>query len=298
MPARSEAVPVSLPAGAPLADALAELTVGHGATSAQAELLGGTLGHVSYCVPAVCTDGSAAVGFSAARTARGPANVIAGSVTVGLRDDAPFVHCHAAWIDAGGVIQAGHVRPETTVGRVPLHAVLHPLPGVRNTSAVDPETRLPVFTPTAARADIPAGGGRVAFSRVLPGENVRDAAEQVCRDQGFRRAVVRATLGSLVGPTLRRDDSHHTLEGPAAEVISLLGEVGPDADPAGQLHTLVVDSAGAVHGGVLVAENSPVAVTMELLIIEDEHIQPGAAHATELWTALPASPSTSSPWMQ
>ncbi|MBM2614698.1 DUF296 domain-containing protein [Actinoplanes sp. LDG1-06] len=266
VPTRSTPVTLLLTPGETLVSAVSAAAARLGVEAAQVELLGGTLGEVAYCVPAECPDGSTAAWYSATRHARGPVNVIGGSATLGQRDGAVFMHTHAAWMDAAGVLQAGHLWPETTVGPVPVHAVIHPLPGVRSISATDTETHMPVFTPYAM-GFAPAEGTRVVFSRVLPGENLRVAADRICAEAGFARASVRASLGSLVGPVFA-EAGGTVLAGPCAEVMSLYGEAGPAVDPEAPMHALAVDRTGRLHGGVIDPARSPVAITAELLIIE------------------------------
>ncbi len=61
---------------------------------------------------------------------------------------------------------------------------------------------------------------------------------------------------------------------PATEIITLPGSVLPDANASGQASAsaVVVDRRGQVHAGPLIRGHNPVAVTFELLIIEeDEH---------------------------
>ncbi|MBU2664096.1 DNA-binding protein [Actinoplanes bogorensis] len=266
VPTRSTPVTVLLTPGVSLVEAVSAAVARLGVESAQVELLGGTLGEVAYCIPAECVDGSTTAWYSETRHARGPVSVIGGSATVGQRDGAVFMHTHAAWMDAAGVLQAGHLWPETTVGPVPVHAVIHPLPGVRSVSATDSETHMPVFTPYATGSP-PADGARVVFSRVLPGENLRVAADRICAEAGFARASIRASLGSLVGPVYAEADGRGPA-GPCAEVMSLYGAVGPDADPSAPLHAMAVDRTGTLYGGVIDVAASPVAITVELLIIE------------------------------
>lgn len=263
VPARTRAVAVDLPAGAGLAAALQDAVHRLGVTAAQVELVGGTLGEVSYCIPAYCTDGSRAAHYSATRTSAGPVAVVAGAAGTGTRDGAPFTHAHLAWIDRSGALLGGHLWPATTVGATGVQALVFPLAGVRNESAEDPETLLPVFTPRPAAGT--ADGARAVTARVRPGEDLLVAATRICADAGFRRALLRGTLGSLVGPVF--PGAARVPAGPCTEVISVRGVVGPDAG-AGELHALAVDSDGVVHGGVIDPAASPVAVTVELLLVE------------------------------
>lgn len=261
---RSREVAVELEPGTRLLDAIGDAANAAGVDSAQVELLSGTLDPVSYCLPAVCPDGRRAAYFSETHTARGPVAVVGGGVTFGRRDGAPFMHCHLAWLDATGALRAGHLWPETTVGSIPVRAVLHPLPGVNSLSAEDPETRLPVFTPIRA-GNPPSEGRRAVFSRVRPGENIHAAAHRICSDNGFDRGIVRASIGSLVGPALRHGGPAPAP--PCTEVVTILGEVGPQSRDA-PLFVIAVDSAGEVFAGLLDAPNSPVAITVELLVLE------------------------------
>jgi len=270
---RSAAVRATLSPGKRLIDGLAEILGSTDATCAQVEISGGILDRISYCVPAECPDGSVVATFSQTREARTPAQLLAGSVTVGFRNGERFMHCHAMWLDAGGEIQGGHLWPETVVGGVGVCAVVHPLPGITTVNAQDPETCMPVFTPhpTADGSENPeaVSGSRVAMSRVRPGEDITAAVRQVCAEQGFRTAVVRAGVGSLVGACLRRGDDVFDVDGPATELATIVGRV--PADPADvELSAIVVDRHGDVHAGVLVPGRNPVAITFELLIFEDD----------------------------
>jgi predicted DNA-binding protein with PD1-like motif len=270
---RSTAVHAELSPGARLIDGLDEILASTDATCAQVEITGGIFDRISYCVPAECPDGSVVCTFSETREARTPAQLLVGSVTVGFRDGERFMHCHAVWLDAEGEIRGGHLWPETVVGGVPVYAVVHPLPGITTVNARDPETCMPVFTPHPAAdrsvASQPVRGARVAMSRVRPGEDITTVVRQVCDEQGFRSAVVRAGVGSLVGACLRRDQGVFNVDGPATELATMVGRLRGDAADI-ELSAIVVDRHGEVQRGVLVPGRNPVAITFELLIFEDD----------------------------
>ncbi|MEU3274901.1 DUF296 domain-containing protein [Saccharomonospora sp. NPDC006951] len=263
--ALSRTVHTTLPPRTRLLDAIATV-VGHtGCTSAQVELMGGTLSGISYCVPAAGTDGSTAVAYSPTRHARTPAQLLAASATFGRRDGKPFLHCHASWLDADGTLRGGHLWQDTTIGDVPVYVVVHTLPGVELTSATDPETRMPVFTPAPAPAR--RAGGNVVVSRVRPGEDLSIAAEEIRAEQGFPRAIVRAGLGSLVGARLCGAATVWHVDGPGTEVVSVAGTVSRDGRAA--LSAILVDRHGVVHAGRLLRGHNLVAVTFELLLTRD-----------------------------
>ncbi|WP_326731670.1 PCC domain-containing protein [Streptomyces phaeochromogenes] len=269
----SSSVHTTLTTGMRLLDSLGRAVDDTGCTSAQAELMGGTLSRVSYCVPAICTDGSVPLTYSATREAETPAQLLTASVTFGQRDGERFMHCHAAWMDARGNVSAGHLWPETLIGDVPVYAVIHTLPDADLISSTDPETSMPTFVPTARplAADTPrSAGSRAVMSRVGPGEDLTQAAVEICREYGFAQAVVRASLGSLVGARLRQGNEMQVVDGPGTEVVSVAGRLHVRGDTVdGELATILVDRHGQVHAGQLVRGHNIVAITFELFITEE-----------------------------
>lgn len=262
---------VRLPAGVRLVDAMAAELESLGATSGQVELFGGSLSRVSYCVPALCQDGTAVATFSPTHEAAVPARLITGSATVGFRDGQRFVHCHATWFDGRGDIRGGHLWPETTIGPGPVQAVVHAFDDVELVNDIDPETRMPVFTPhphVRDRPDRPAAA-RAVISRLAPGVVVDAAVREIMREQGFERASIAGSLGSLVGAVLHRGADALVVAGPATEV-TLAGEfdLREPAKAVRQISGMAVDRFGTVHAGQFVDEENIVAVTLELLVEE------------------------------
>ncbi|WP_371583804.1 hypothetical protein [Streptomyces sp. NBC_01314] len=74
-------------------DALAKVAQEKGVDSAHTEILSGTFDTLEYCIPTDCPDGSKALQYGEGRTAKGPVNLIRGSVTLGRRNGEPFIHC-------------------------------------------------------------------------------------------------------------------------------------------------------------------------------------------------------------
>ncbi len=115
--------------------------------------------------------------------------------------------------------------------------------------------------------------GRVAYGRLAPSEDLVQGVEKLCLSLGMRHAFVRSALGSLVDACLDAPgDSGECIvvRGPAIEVLTLHGEVRPQADGAlrAQLHGVVVDTDGRIHGGPFVAGANPVCVTFEVTLEE------------------------------
>lgn len=271
VPTTSTSARVTLPAGERLVDAMAHEIEALGASSGQVELLDGSLSRVSYCVPALCHDGTTAVTFSSTREAVTPARLIAGSATVGFRHGQRFAHCHAAWFDAYGEVRGGHVWPETVIGPGPVHAVVHALGQAELISDTDAETRLPVFTPRPVQPGGVKGSGsvRAAMSRVAPGVRLAAAVRDVMRENGFERASIAGSVGSLVGAVLRRDGGAFVVDGPATEA-SLIGrfDLRDPSAPFSWISGVAIDRFGNVHRGEFLDEENIVAVTFELLVEE------------------------------
>lgn len=271
-PTRSRPIWAVLPAGRRLIDALDELLEGAGVRCAQVEILSGTLTEVAYCYPAIGEAADQPIWYSPEQAAEGPVTLVGGGTTVGFRDGARFIHAHVAWFDAHGQLQGGHLLPDTWISANGVNVVAHTIEDAEQSSATDPESRLPVFTPTASTApELRATAtNRAVIARVCPGQNLLAACGEVMRAHQFRSARVGGSIGSLVGAALRRPSGALWIDGPATEV-ALTGQLqlGPTGEVQGQLSAIVIDRHGRVHTGELLAENI-VAVTVELFIEETQ----------------------------
>lgn len=261
-----------LSTGPTLAAELFRILSDLGLTSGMAELIGGSLSPISYCVPAPGDDRE--VSYSEKRTET-HGQLIFGAATLGLRGGEPWMHSHCVWLTPDGRLQAGHLWPETGVGSPPPLAVVQGLPGVDLESTDDPETMLPVFTPHAATDAVPPapapGLNRTVVARVCPNEDISLAVEKICAENGFENAVVRGGIGSLIGATFAPHNgiTRARVDGPCTEVVTLVGHVTRTAEGIrSQLTCTLVDTQGVVHAGALVRGENPVSVTYELFVQE------------------------------
>lgn len=266
-------VPVVLPPGRSLVEALDLVLAPLGVDSAQVELLDGNFTRLSYTYPAIDELGPAVVGYAQpASRAAAPARVIAGSATVGRRNGQRFVHCHAAWFDSNGALHGGHLWPADCMIGPDFRVVVHALDGVLSLSADDPESTLPVFTPQprSAAGFRPGTGNdgeirRAVMSRLAPGVELIGAVTDVMSEAGFRSASINGSLGSLVGAVIRRAGSTLVVDGPATEA-TLTGRL--DASGQAVVTLIAIDRFGSVHTGLLVPGENIIAVTAELLVEE------------------------------
>jgi hypothetical protein len=102
---------------------------------------------------------------------------------------------------------------------------------------------------------------------IRPNEEIGAALKLLCHRHGFDSAIVRGSLGSLIGAYFadgRRVADH------ATEVLVQRGSISADSEVV--LEMLVVDMQGVVHEGVLRHGENPVCITFEL-VIEDAQRQ-------------------------
>lgn len=107
--------------------------------------------------------------------------------------------------------------------------------------------------------------GRALFARLRPDEDLVTGIETLCREAGFRNAVVRGSLGSLNNATFAIGE--RTVEVPdlGLEITALYGEV---RDGSAFLTGSVANGAGEVFSGRFVAGENPVCVTAEIALEE------------------------------
>ena len=72
-----------------------------------------------------------------------------GEITLGVRDEKPFFHCHALWTEDGGRINGGHILPEETIVAEPFEVDAFGIDGATFLAEPDPETGFKLFGPVA-----------------------------------------------------------------------------------------------------------------------------------------------------
>lgn len=254
LPGTARPLAFTLEPGLTLLEAVARPLRAAGFASAVLELAGGGFGPFAYVMPAPSPDASHAAWYSAAQLPAGGARLERGCVTFGERAGEPWLHAHATWQEAAGR-RGGHVLPEETRIAAPVAARAWGLEGLGFAVAADAETNFPLFGPVAA----PPGAGqiRVVALRIRPNEDLCDALAALCRQHGFARAILRGSLGSLVGA---RFADGRSVPDYATELLVTEGRIGPDG---ARVAVALADMAGRVHEGVLLPGRNPVCITFE-----------------------------------
>ncbi|THU02027.1 DNA-binding protein [Lampropedia puyangensis] len=267
----------ALPTGLSLREAFAAVCAQRGATSAVARLEGGSFGPLAYVMPALSTKPEFAVYYSDRYEAQVPAQIESATVTIGLRDGQPWLHCHAVWVDAQGLRQAGHILPdEAWFTETPQMHIWY-LQGANFDVLPCTESRFSLFTPVpdvAVAEPAPAAARPAATAvstssglavTIRPNEDVCEAIATICREHGIRRAVVRGGVGSLVGVSFA---DGREVEAFVTEVLIEQGTVDTSL-PGGtgvQLDVALVDYLHGIHSGRLKPGANPVLVTFEMVI--------------------------------
>jgi uncharacterized protein len=108
--------------------------------------------------------------------------------------------------------------------------------------------------------------GRVALVRLKPNEDLVGGVEAAALAQGFRHAVVRTAVGSLVDASLSYGEkARRAVEGPGIEILTLMGEV---RDGRADLRGTISDKDANVFGGRFVKGENPICITLELVLQE------------------------------
>lgn len=237
-------------------------------TSAVLRLRGGALAPFAYVMPALSKTPDHAVYFSDRFDAPGAVRLIDASVTYGLRDGTPWLHCHARWTDlVDGTPHCGHLLPEDVVLTTPMAATAWLLDGAAFTVVPDAETGFTLFRPLPCPPASDTRPNALAV-RVAPNEDICTALEAVCAERGITRATVRGGVGSTVGAAF---DDGRVVEPFVTEVLIQNGRIAPGADgqPEALLDVSLVDHTGGLADGRLQRGANGVLVTFELVLQPD-----------------------------
>ena len=239
--------------GRTLIEALTGPVFGAGFRGGAATFRGAVLSPFRYVMPGPPRDSDHVAWFSAPRAAPGSRIEVA-NATLGWRDGAPFVHCHAVWIEPDGSRRGGHILPDETIvadgAKVQAWGI-----GARIAAEPDAETNFTLFHP------VPEGeAGSFVAARVRPNQDIGAALSELCRRHGFERAAVLGSVGSLIAPVFADGRS---VEDYATEVLIREADVTPGS---ASVTMAVVDMAGQVHEGRLEPGANPVCITFEVLL--------------------------------
>ncbi|WP_428532049.1 PCC domain-containing protein [Rhodopila sp.] len=247
---------LALRPGVSLNQAVTEPLVEAGFQCATIVLKKSALNPFRYVMPGPADDASHVAYFTAPRSPSGTTFIEQANATFGWADGKPFIHCHGVWVEPGGSRRGGHILPSETIVAEPGEAVAWGLRSIRIEAKPDRETNFTLLQPHAGAGV--AGRGLVA--RIKPNQDILEALETIAGRHGFGNAIVRGSLGSLIGA---RFTGGGEVEDHATEVLVRSGTI---RDGIAALDMLVVDMGGEVHQGWLRRGENPVCITFDLVL--------------------------------
>ena len=263
--ARGRGFSFTLEAGQPLLEAARRGFAAEGFSGGVLNIAGGALEPFAYVMPALSKTAANAAFYSQTFRPEGVTRLNTATMTLGVRDQAPFFHCHGLWMEQGGRAGGGHILPEETLVAEPFGVEAFGIDGAVFAAEPDGETNFKLFGPVAA----PLSGARAetpAFAlRLKPNQDFAGALEGFCRERGIAQARIRGGVGSTIGA---RFIDGRIVEPFATELTVTSGHVASTADGAlaAELDVALVDYTGGLAKGRLVRGDNPVLMTIELVL--------------------------------
>jgi len=272
VPCRVEEFVTRLAPGQTLLKSVATAMRDVGGSSAVMRLSGGALDCFAYCMPALSKTSEHAVYFSETYRVEGVVLLEAATVTYGVREGQPWLHCHAVWTEPGGRRHSGHLLPDQVQVASEILATGSAIQGAAFVVTPDTETNFSLFMPqstssasVSAQGNVPAAFGTAYVVRLAPNVDVCLALERFCREHGITAATIEGGVGSTVGAVF---DDGRIVEPFVTELLIRQGEIrlGDNGEPRARIEITMVDYLGEVSDGVLARGHNPVLVTFELVV--------------------------------
>jgi predicted DNA-binding protein with PD1-like motif len=257
---RGHAFSFTLQAGLPLLEAATRGFAAEGFAGGTLNMSGGALGPFGYVMPALSKTGENAAFYSDTFRPAGVTRLKLATMTLGIRDGAPFFHCHGLWREADGRIGGGHMLPEETHVAEPFEVQAFGIDGAVFEAEPDPETKFKLFGPVPAKASGANASSRAFAMRLRPNQDFAGCLEAFCRERGIARARIHGGVGSTIGA---RFTDGNVIEPFATELAITSGVVASDE---ATLDVALIDYTGGIGEGRLIRGDNPVLMTMELVL--------------------------------
>ncbi|MCF3934905.1 hypothetical protein L1787_15990 [Acuticoccus sp. M5D2P5] len=255
VPGTVRRVALRLAGGRTLMDAVAEAVAGEGGDSAMLVLDGLEIGPFQFVMPRGGSPDGIRVAWYSDTHGGAFAALEHAVATVGRKNGAWFLHCHAVWND-DGVQRAGHLLPgDVTIAR-DMAVTGYIFTGGRFDVMDDAETAFSIFR--ACPIPTETGEPNAAIMTLTPFEELTAALPALSIDLFGRPDAAVFGIGSLIGADFT---DAATMESLFSEVLTLPGA------RADRLPVHCVDPAGGQFRGTLRPGGAPVLITFELLLV-------------------------------
>jgi predicted DNA-binding protein with PD1-like motif len=262
---RGRAFGFTLEAGLPLLEAARRGFAAAGFASGTLNIRSGALGPFAYVMPALSKTGDNAAFYSDIFRPEGVTRLKLGAMTFGMRDRAPFFHCHALWTEADGRVNGGHMLPEETIVAEPFEVEAFGIDGAVFAAEPDPETNFKLFGPMSCAITGAPTTSRAFALRLRPNQDFAGALENFCRQHGIFRARIHGGVGSTIGAQFTDGSSVVPFATELAIRSGILAQGASGALQA-ELDVALVDYLGGLAEGRLLRGDNPVLMTMELAL--------------------------------
>ncbi len=268
---------VMLEPGQSLLRALVDALAPFDTKSAVLRFKNGAFEPFCYVMPALSKSPDHSVYFSDRYDVTGKVSLETASVTYGIRQGQPWLHCHAVWVEPDGTRRCGHLLPEDIQVSEPIEATVSVLRDVAFSVEPDSETNFSLFIPIAGpwfgRTHSSDAKQSVYAIRLSPNTDVCESLEKFCQVNQIRRATILGGVGSTVGAVF---DDGRIVEPFVTEMLIRNGHINTDADHQliAEIDISMVDYLGGISEGRLKRGENPVLVTFELVLSVDELVRP------------------------
>jgi predicted DNA-binding protein with PD1-like motif len=263
--ARGRAFSFTLQAGLPLLEAARRGFAAEGFASGVLNFRHGALGPFAYVMPALSKTGENAAFYSETFRPSGVTRTKLGSMTLGLRDGAPFFHCHGLWTEADGKTSGGHMLPDETIVAEPFEVEAIGVDGAMFTAEPDPETNFKLFGPVVSASTSARTTSRAFALRLRPNQDFAGCLEEFCRAHGIARAKIHGGVGSTIGARFTHGGVTEPFATELAVTAGTIASSGSGAMEAA-LDVALIDYTGGIAEGRLIRGDNPVLMTMELVL--------------------------------
>ena len=258
LPCRVRPFAVTLAAGIPLGDAVAEALEAAKVPAAWLALGQAEFARLDYMLPGADPTGARAAWYDGPHGA-GAVSLTHAGLHAGWRNGGRFLHCHGAWEAASGPT-FGHLIPEACMLAAPVIARGWAIRGARFDAQPDEETGFSLFTPADP---VPVfEGRRGVLCRLRPNQDIATALLAAAEAGGIAQGVV-CGLGSLVHPLFEGGTRIDSL---ATEFLFTEARL---SGGRARLSADLVAIGGAMHRGRLAPDENGICITAEALIIDD-----------------------------
>lgn len=257
---------LDLKSGLSLLDAVTQAFAKAGFSSGVLDVTDVGLARMAYVMPALSDTAQHAAFYSSTHRPQGAITLLSGRMTFGMREGAPFFHCHALWQEEDGHVHGGHLLPEDCVIGTKSRVEALGLADAHFIASPDQETNFTLFSPEPAPQSRHVGLFPALAVRLRPNQDFHAAIESLCLAQGWMQARILGGVGSLIGA---RFADGRIIENFATEVFIRSGTIAQDASGKPMLDCEIglVDFTGQTAHGRLARGKNNVLMTFELVIV-------------------------------